>query len=232
MVTTFISLFFIINLINAQELANHTQGISFTASAKGKYKPDLFKVSVIISEFESTDPITQETTKIGIEKIEETIYKKLNELNIQKIELESIFSTPAIQNYNYANSQRKLLKKEISFNCEKEVELEQLFEKLLLKGVDNIIIESSYSEKLHKKIKKELLQKAIKNAQKEANELSQLLSIELSEILQFKETSSITPTINQNKQTYANYNGYYYSSNSIGEQKFFTTIELTYNSKK
>jgi len=229
--TTLISLFLILNFINAQELVDQTHGINITASATGKYKPDLFKVSVIISEFESTDPITQETTRIEIEKIEETIYKKLKELNITQVKLENIYMTPGVQNYNYNNSQRKLLKKEVSFNWSNENELELLFKKLLLKGIDNIIIKSNYSESLENEIRKELSEKAIKNAKKEASEISKLLKLELGDVISFNENSSITPSTLQNNQTYANYNGYYYSTNKIGEQDFFTTVNLTFKTK-
>ena len=162
----FISLLLLINFFNAQENNYTTKGISIEASATSMFKPDIFNIVIAISEFESTDPMTQETTKIDIDKIEETIYKKLKELNFQKIDLNKIYVNPLIQNYNYnyAGSQKKLLKKEISFLWNNEIEFETLFKKLQLKGVDNIYIESKFSDKLQNSIKKELLDKAIYKA--------------------------------------------------------------------
>ena len=229
---TFISLLLLINFFNAQENKYTTKGISIETSATSMFKPDIFNIVIAISEFESTDPMTQETTKIDIDKIEETIYKKLKELNFQKIDLNKIYVNPLIQNYNYnyAGSQKKLLKKEISFLWNNEIEFETLFKKLQLKGVDNIYIESKFSGKLQNSIKKELLDKVIYKAKNEANHIAKTLNIELAEIVNFNENCSLTKRTTINNQYYPNGN-VYYSSNTIGKQEFFTTVCLTYNTK-
>lgn len=176
--------------------------------------------------------MSQETTKIDIDKIEETIYKKLKELNFTDINLDKIYVNPSIQNYNYnyTNTQKKLLKKEISFVWNNEIEFETLFKKLQLKGVDNILITPNYSANLQKRIKQELSDKAIVNVKKEASHIAKMLNIELDKIISFNENSSLTKKAVINNLYYPN-GSLYYGSNVIGEQEFSTTISLTYSTK-
>lgn len=219
----------IINL-NAQESDYKTEGINIECSTSKMYKPDIFNIKVSISEFESTDPMSQETTKIGIEKIEKTIYKKLEELNFKEIKLNRFYESPTIQNYNFVNSQRKLIRKEISFTWNSQLEYEILFKKLELKGVDNILIEANYSEELQLKIKEELSEKTITKAKNEAQNIAKKLNIELGQISNFNSVCSLTKKNTVINQYYQGNSGYY-PNNNIGEEEIFTTVYITYKTK-
>ena len=219
-------------LFAQKNIPNNSDGINIECSASSMYKPDIFNIKVSISEFESTDPITQETTKIGIEKIETTIYKKLEDLKFKEIHLNKFYESPSLQNYNYnyTNLQKSFIRKEISFTWNNELKFEALFKKLQLKGVDNILIEAKYSEELQLKINQELSEKAIIKAQNEAKQIAYRLNLELGQISSFSSNSSLTKKSNEFNQSYIPNSGYY-PNNNIGEKEFFTTVYLTYKTK-
>lgn len=211
-----------------------SSSITITSSADVWASPDEVTVQITISEYVHTDPETQATTAISLEKVKKTLFEKLKVIGVDKSDLE--FSSMAegnnYNNYNYGyvapsypnynSTQKKTLSSTYYLEwSSSESKLQELYETLRFNGLTSVILNCDYSEELKGKIREELIDECIKNGTIDAQLVAKSTGVTLGEIVSF----TLDQTYN-NQQYYGGVNAYF--NNSLLRQKHFCTAKLSF----
>lgn len=223
---------FSFSMLSAQESDQTERTIQVTSNISMDYQPDFYKITVTIKEYENTDPIDQKVTRFSIEQVEESLQKKLKELNIKPntLDIVNIYETRPVHNMygynsNYTATQKREIEKTVSFNIESIDQIENMFSTLRINGVTQVYASPMFTAESQLKIENELLSIATEKARKKADILSQQTNSKIVNILSIEEV-----TLSSSEQGIVGFNYNYYANNSPCSNAINKTItvEISY----
>lgn len=181
-----LSLLWTQSLIFAQTSEPKENTITIKTSTSKWYSPDELKISITLTEYIHTDPVTQESTSIELETIRKTVFKKLLKFDIEEKDIVLTSIQKARNNFNaagYSSTQKRSLSIGYEFDWNQETDkLQGLYEALRLNGVSGIYVQTSFSRELIDKIEIELTELCIEKGKKDADKIAEKIGRKIGKI--------------------------------------------------
>ena len=177
---------------------NNASTIMVSTNATIEAKPDSYKITVVISENVQVDPNTQLTVTTKLNTIESQLLEKLKTFNVAKKDLtvSGIYEQSSVQpnyNYNYTQTQKRLMKKRIVFEESEFNQLEKIMTELRFNGVESITISPEFSEASKKSLEADLINKAITQAETDADLIAKRLKVNLGKVKGYTQYVTVAP---------------------------------------
>lgn len=215
-----------------QEKEFNQKSITIVSNISKDFVPDSFKVYVNLEEYEHVNAEDQKVTKIVMEEVERSVYKKIEELGIKQKEVK-IANISEVQqnpynynlNQNYVTTQKRELSKVLLFQVKSVKDLERTYILLRLNGVKNVAALPVFSAETQHKNEQELIRLAMADARKKADEYAAIIGKKLTTVLTVSEQlayGEALTAVNFNTNYYQNY----YGNNGVCQKSL--SLSVTY----
>lgn len=216
-----------------QEKEGMQKSVTIVSTISKDFVPDSFCIYVNLEEYEHVNPEDQKVTKMTMDDVERSVYKKIEEIGIKQKDVR-IANIAEIQpnaynynynlNQNYVSTQKRDLSKTLTFKVKSQKDLERTYVLMRLNGVKNVVALPVFSTESQQKIDQELIRLAMTNARKKADEYAVIIGKKLTNVLHVSEVNvygeaQTAVTFNTNY-----YQNYYYGNNGVCSKSLHLSV--------